>query len=44
MTHDDVIIQDLRAENAQLRKQIDKMQGTIENLRWQIENAEDDGK
>lgn len=44
MTHDDVIIQDLRAENAQLRKQIDKMQDTIENLRWQIENAEDDGK
>ena len=44
MTHDDVIIQDLRAENAQLRKQIDRMQDTIENLRWQIENTEDDGK
>lgn len=44
MTIEELTIQDLRAENAQLRKQIDKMQDTIENLRWQIENAEDDGK
>ena len=44
MTHDDVIIQDLRAENAQLRKQIGKMQDVIEKLQWRLENAEDDGK
>ena len=44
MTHDDVIIQDLRAENAMLRKQIDKMQDVIEKLQWRLENAEDDGK
>lgn len=44
MTIEELTIQDLRAENAQLRKQIGKMQDTIENLRWQIENTEDDGK
>jgi predicted RNase H-like nuclease (RuvC/YqgF family) len=44
MTIEELTIQDLRAENAQLRKQIDRMQDTIENLRWQIENTEDDGK
>ena len=44
MTIEELTIQDLRAENAQLRKQIDKLNEMVDSLRWQIENTEDDGK
>lgn len=44
MTIEELTIQDLRAENAQLRKQIDKLNEMVDSLRWQIENTEDDDK